>query len=920
MSLVKQAPSHPQSSTAHLVKGCCVLYHDRAAGTFIDAEITHVDLSVDPPQYGIHISSREAGTTKYTEAARLVARQQPQQLRTQAPPAPTCSCPACDCPLTIPQLQHISPSAFRVYELACTDHWLASNDIITCPRQGCGVKIQRASAAAPQTSNPASMLGLSPAALAQQRLAAAHHLAHRFRCGACACSFCDSCRSSPYHAGYTCEQATKPDCLYCGDKVFLPAWSASASGSPGNGSSGGILGVGDAISSLKPSQLRSLASSLGVDISWCLEKWELLRLVQHFGGEVCGSAACKQKVLSACCKRLACGHWCCGVRGESQCMPCMLCPAAAGIQGATEVSPRDTPVQTHDRQQQQQPLQQHQQQQTHQQQSPADQEQHRRVQEHQQWQQQQQQERQQQQQEQQQQRERQQGHNSEYRAGPTTSPYQSTRSSAAAAAAASGQHPGSPTLHGRHMHGPQQQRTTSTTAASPRHDGSNGDHAGGDNPGGPRAPFGAAATAGGPHGSQPYSVSYQQQQGSDGTTHTSRYSTRSGDLNGDINTHTSRTYEHSSHTQTQADGAPGTATFSHSHSRDSQAPAPPMPSSYFEYRDVNNASGSGRYGSGQAQGPAGSSAYSYSHSQTEGRSGSTAHGFRQTTGPSGSTAYSFGQESTHTGAATPSTSAASLLLDNCPDCLEPLTTAPCVKLSCAAGHVMHLACAQARLRAGFPGPDISFTFLFCALCGAGDSQCSNMQIASAPVHLDHSALEALLTPHLALRAATASLAKQRLHHQGDAARAPQLQPGGRFDGRPADFALSRYSYYHCYSCRKPYFGGMKACGAGPPAAAGGGAAAAYDPKELRCGSCIAAATRSSAGTCPQHGTSYVEWKCRFCCDVASFFCWGTTHMCTNCHDKDMSLKACKPASCPLRAPHPQPGTEHCLGCGLCRTL
>lgn len=88
MSLVKQAPSHPQpaSTVSLLVKGCCVLYHDRAAGVFVDAEITHVDLSVDPPQYGIHISSREPGTTKYTEATRLVAKQEPQQPRTQGEP------------------------------------------------------------------------------------------------------------------------------------------------------------------------------------------------------------------------------------------------------------------------------------------------------------------------------------------------------------------------------------------------------------------------------------------------------------------------------------------------------------------------------------------------------------------------------------------------------------------------------------------------------------------------------------------------------------------------------------------------------------------------------------------------------------------------------------------------------------------
>lgn len=84
MSTVQQqGPSQQQSSSnlAQLVKGCNVLYHDKAAGLWVDADITHVDLSVDPPQFGIHIASREAGTSKYTESTRLVPRD--QQIRPQ---------------------------------------------------------------------------------------------------------------------------------------------------------------------------------------------------------------------------------------------------------------------------------------------------------------------------------------------------------------------------------------------------------------------------------------------------------------------------------------------------------------------------------------------------------------------------------------------------------------------------------------------------------------------------------------------------------------------------------------------------------------------------------------------------------------------------------------------------------------------
>jgi E3 ubiquitin-protein ligase MYCBP2 len=28
----------------------------------------------------------------------------------------------------------------------------------------------------------------------------------------------------------------------------------------------------------------------------------------------------------------------------------------------------------------------------------------------------------------------------------------------------------------------------------------------------------------------------------------------------------------------------------------------------------------------------------------------------------------------------------------------------------------------------------------------------------------------------------------------------------------------------------------------------------------------------------------LEYKCRYCCSVAVFFCFGTTHFCNACHD------------------------------------
>ena len=87
--------------------------------------------------------------------------------------------------------------------------------------------------------------------------------------------------------------------------------------------------------------------------------------------------------------------------------------------------------------------------------------------------------------------------------------------------------------------------------------------------------------------------------------------------------------------------------------------------------------------------------------------------------------------------------------------------------------------------------------------------------------------------------------------------------------------------------------------------------------------------------CPKHGTDYLEYKCRYCCSVAVFFCFGTTHFCNACHD-DFQRVANLPKSelpqcpvgprsvqldgeeCPLHVKHPPTGEEFALGCGVCR--
>lgn len=101
-----------------------------------------------------------------------------------------------------------------------------------------------------------------------------------------------------------------------------------------------------------------------------------------------------------------------------------------------------------------------------------------------------------------------------------------------------------------------------------------------------------------------------------------------------------------------------------------------------------------------------------------------------------------------------------------------------------------------------------------------------------------------------------------------------ISPGGRYYQDPTAYAMDRYAYYVCYKCQKAYYGGEARC----DVQQGG---ETFDPTELVCGGCSDVAR---AQMCPKHGTDFLEYKCRYCCSVAVFFCFGSTHFCNNCHD------------------------------------
>lgn len=168
---------------------------------------------------------------------------------------------------------------------------------------------------------------------------------------------------------------------------------------------------------------------------------------------------------------------------------------------------------------------------------------------------------------------------------------------------------------------------------------------------------------------------------------------------------------------------------------------------------------------------------------------------------------------------------------------ESLAQAPCIQLKC--GHIFHYGCAKTKLDKRWPTPRVTFHFMSCPLCNA---------------QIEHPSLNPTLQPLLALKAQVQQKASDRLSFEGNQNDAP-LQKGGKYEGRPADYAMDLYAYYMCSHCHQPYFGGRRQC----EEAAAARADEAYNEKDLVCGGCVL--TEGGGNGCTKHGKEFIEYKC-----------------------------------------------------------
>ncbi|KAF0977518.1 hypothetical protein FDP41_003510 [Naegleria fowleri] len=236
-----------------------------------------------------------------------------------------------------------------------------------------------------------------------------------------------------------------------------------------------------------------------------------------------------------------------------------------------------------------------------------------------------------------------------------------------------------------------------------------------------------------------------------------------------------------------------------------------------------------------------------------------------------------------------------------------LKQAPCIELKC--GHIFHYECIRKRLEKKWSGARITFNFEKCPLCN---------QV------VEHYSLKDLILPIRALKSMVERKALMRMDHEGLLKCEEVTNEHGKYYKKPLEYAMNTFAYYLCYECKNPYYGGKIQCGG-----ENDDENEDFNEQDLKCGSCCMKSVRSNL-VCDLHGTEFIEYKCKFCCNIATWFCWGTTHFCDKCHRKQVEVqqltktpksqlaKCLGPQKCPSGGNHPENGEEHVLGCSICR--
>ena len=233
---------------------------------------------------------------------------------------------------------------------------------------------------------------------------------------------------------------------------------------------------------------------------------------------------------------------------------------------------------------------------------------------------------------------------------------------------------------------------------------------------------------------------------------------------------------------------------------------------------------------------------------------------------------------------------------SCQVCFEKLSSSPIVILSC--NHYIHYYCIIKKLKEGenLYGKKLDFNFIKCPVCE------TIFECPSIPE------IQKQIEKYKKLYIKVTILIEQRIIYNKI-----DIDNKNPFD---------TFIFYICFKCNNPYFAGINK---NKNKYNNNLYNQFYSNKEdFLCGKDSFLYNAKGESLCKIHGYKYIEYKCKFCCKIASRFC-SQTHFCEECYsnrnllnEEICQIKECNKDVCEFSGMHAPNGIEYCLGCFLCR--
>jgi E3 ubiquitin-protein ligase MYCBP2 len=223
---------------------------------------------------------------------------------------------------------------------------------------------------------------------------------------------------------------------------------------------------------------------------------------------------------------------------------------------------------------------------------------------------------------------------------------------------------------------------------------------------------------------------------------------------------------------------------------------------------------------------------------------------------------------------------------HCQICSEKLCTSKTVHSNC--GHDFHYLCLINRLTEGekLLGKKLNFNFIKCSICDLV------IECPSIPN------IQKKIDKNKQLYLKVSQMIEQRIIYQ-------------KKDPKKASLLL----FLICNKCGKPYY-------AGENNGNNNNNSNEENQQDCLCGKDSFAYDAKGSTFCKIHGFDYIEYKCKFCCKIASRFC-SQKHFCEECYanknyENNCEIKKCDRNICEFSGIHAPNGEEYCLGCFICR--